>query len=144
MVRPGGLFVSLHEPKLAAAAFETRNPANWLAYAWYGTNFVERLRPEGAAMPAGQGTDVWLFDEGELRTLIGEADFENVRFEKWNFLRPILVATASLHLDAKSPRLGPLGQGLLKAAIGSDALLRRFLPSRFFASLAFSAEKRAF
>jgi 2-polyprenyl-3-methyl-5-hydroxy-6-metoxy-1,4-benzoquinol methylase len=142
VVRPGGLFVSLHEPKAAAIALESRNPANWLSYVRHGTAFVDGLRPEECFSPAGPGTDVWLFDEDELRSLLCEAGFESVRMEQWHFLRPLLVATAALHLGAKKPRLGLLGRGFLRSAIRADALLRDLLPSRFFASLAFSAQRR--
>ena len=141
VLKPGGLFVSLHEPKAAAIALESRNPANWLSYARHGAAFVDRLRRDGTSLQAGQGTDVWLFDEGELRSLLREAGFERVKTEPWHFLRPLLVATAALHLDARRPRLGVVGRGLLRATIHADALLRGLLPTGFFASLAFLAQK---
>ena len=143
LLRPGGLFVSLHEPTVAALAFESRNPANWLSYLRHGAAFVEMLRPEGDSLPAGQGTDVWLFDEGELRSLLREAGFASVRTEPWGFLRPLTVAIAALHLNADRPRLGSFGCGLLRAAVGADSLLRPLLPAKLFASLAFSAQKPA-
>jgi demethylmenaquinone methyltransferase/2-methoxy-6-polyprenyl-1,4-benzoquinol methylase len=140
IVRPGGLFVSLHEPKAAAIAFESRNPANWLSYVRYGTAFIDGLRSEESVLPA---TDVWLFDEDELRSLLGDAGFERVRMEQWHFFRPLLVATAALHLNAKRPRLGLLGRGLLRAAVRADALVRGLMPRRYLASLSFSAQKPA-
>lgn len=141
VIKPEGYFVGLHEPKAAAIALESRNPTNWLAYARHGSDFVEKLRPAGTTLPPGTGTDVWLFDEGELRSLLTEAGFGTVRTEQWNFIRPLVVATATLFLSPDRPRLGLLGQGLLRAAVASDAILRELLPPACFASLAFSAQK---
>jgi ubiquinone/menaquinone biosynthesis C-methylase UbiE len=142
ILKPGGSFVSLHEPKPAAVAFESRNPTNWLSYARHGAGFVDTLRPGGDSLSPKQGADVWLFAERELSLILRGAGFENVHMEQWNFLRPLVVATAKLHHDVSRPRLGILGRVLLRAAVASDSLLRRLLPPQFFASLAFLAHKR--
>jgi len=137
LLRPGGTFVALHEPKPAAVAFESRNPLTWLSYGMHGDSFVDRLRGVGDSLPAGQGSDVWLFSEDDLRSLLDQAGFVQTRIEHWHFLRPILATTAGLHLDRhRRPCLGTLGHALLRTAVGADSLLRKVLPARFFSSLA--------
>jgi ubiquinone/menaquinone biosynthesis C-methylase UbiE len=141
LVKAGGQFVSLHEPKPGAIAFESRNPVNWLRYIRYGAGLVDRLRPSGSTIAPSQGVDVWLFDTEELRELLEQAGFESVRIEQWNFIRPLLVAAASLHLDAGNPQLGFAGRTLLSLAVATDARVRRLLPSACFSSIAFSAQR---
>lgn len=143
LLKPGGFFASLHEPKPAAVALESRNPANWLAYARKGGSFVEDLRPDAGEVPHEQGTDVWMFEEQDLRDLLQKAGFANVAAEHWNFLQPLVTATCALYLDARRPRLGIVARNLMRCAGSADAILRRVLPNAFFASLAFSAQRPA-
>lgn len=141
IVRPGGFFVSLHEPKPGAAALETRNPMRWLSWLSDGPQFVERLRNPGCEVPSGDITDVWLFDDESTRSLLLEAGFRQVCIRNWNLLRPLVVAVASLHLSPQRPRLGAASVCMLALAVQADTVLRKIIPGHYWASLAFAAQK---
>jgi 2-polyprenyl-3-methyl-5-hydroxy-6-metoxy-1,4-benzoquinol methylase len=138
LLKPQGTFIALHEPKPAAIALESRNPLNWLSYFWLGDNFIDRLRPDGVSLPSCQGGDVWLFPEEDLRALLGEAGFVDIRHTHWHLLRPLWVAVLGC-----CPSLEALSRAVLAGSIRVDAVLRRCLPPTFFSSMATIARKGA-
>lgn len=133
LLRPGGCFISLHEPTPMATVVES---AKLVAYplAVVAPGFVNNLaraRHRGPPSP----TDIWLFEPRGLRDAAIAAGFSQARTQPWNLRRPIDVQRHSLHLGPNKPRLSSSESDLLLKAIHADAWLRRILPSRFFGAL---------
>jgi SAM-dependent methyltransferase len=133
LLRPGGCFISLHEPTPMATVVEG---AKLLAYplavvAPAFVNNVARARHRGAPSP----TDIWLFEPRKLRNAAIAAGFSQAKTQAWNLRRPIDVQRHGLHLGHDKPELNSGESELLLNSIRADALLRRFLPSRFFGAL---------
>jgi ubiquinone/menaquinone biosynthesis C-methylase UbiE len=142
LLKPGGVFVTLHEPTPAAIAYES---GRWDLVAQFfaeGPGYIENLRQERAADICG-GVDVWLLEHQTIRDVFEDEGFEHVMAEGWHIFRPFVVAAMKLHLHREKPMLTQWEVILLQLGIGTDALLRGILPPRAFGSLALSARKPA-
>lgn len=140
LLRPGGMFATLHEPTPVAIAYESGSWDLICQFCRQGAAYVELLR-KGKASADGSVIDVWLFEAERLVTLFRTEGFESIRVIPWNLLRPILVATNKLHLDDLKPALAPWEQILFVVSILSDAGLRRCLPAHAFGALSLAVCK---
>jgi SAM-dependent methyltransferase len=140
LLRPGGMFATLHEPTPVAIAYESGSWDLICQFRRQGAAYVELLR-KGKAVADDGVIDVWLFEGERLATLFRTEGFEAIRVIPWNLLRPILVARSKLHLDALKPALSPWEQILFAVAILTDAGLRRCFPAHVFGSLSLAASK---
>ena len=140
LLRPGGIFATLHEPTPVAIAYESGSWDLIGQFCRQGMSYVELLR-EGKAGADDGVIDIWLFEGERLARLFGTEGFEAIRVIPWNLLRPILVARSKLHLDALKPALSLWEQILFAASILSDAGLRRCLPAHAFGGLSLAACK---
>lgn len=136
---PGGVFVSLHEPTPMATFVESGKAALLPLAGVFPRlmNDLVRERYRGAQ----SATDLWLFEMKKLRPLILEAGFSRVNSLPFNLLRPLCVTRFSLHLDEGHPRLSKNEIVRLEKAIRLDRRLARFVPSRFFGSVALFCHK---
>ena len=141
ILKPGGLFISFHEPTVAALAMESRNPKNMFLYFLKGKNYLDYFRYKKDGVAPGQEADVWMFDGDELVELFLKNGFKNVKIDYWHFFRAKIVATFGLWLSEKKPKLNLLEIILMKIGIYSDFLLKRIAPRNLFGSAALKAEK---
>lgn len=141
LLKPGGKLVSLHEPTPLAMAYECASVKRTLSALRRGPAFVDRLRPGGEQLPDDIGGDVWLFTPDEMKSLLAEAGYSNVRLASWHFIRTLLVGKLRMHLGPQRPRLSTFAAGALRGSIAIDSLLRRVLPARMFGSIAFAASR---
>jgi SAM-dependent methyltransferase len=133
LLKPGGIFISLHEPTKVAPVVEG---ARMLAYplAVIAPELVidiARARYKGEP----SATDLWLFEPEKLEQVAILSGFSAVDIQSWGLLRPIVVQRNGLHLSADKPLLSEKEQRLLSRAVKMDSCLNRFLPCRFFGSL---------
>lgn len=142
LVRPGGLFAGLHEPTPAALVWESRDPRVMAAYWLSRRRFLQRIRYRDGVVRPGT-TDVWIFDPDDLRRMLEDAGFVDVKVVQRYLLRPFVVALLRMHLSPTKPRLSPLESRILALAVRADALLRRVLPSGAFGGLSFLARRPA-
>lgn len=140
LLRPGGMFATLHEPTPVAIAYESGSWDLIYQFRKQGSSYVDLLR-KGKAVADDGVIDVWLFEGKKLAKLFGVEGFEAIRVVPWNLIRPILVARRKLHLDAIKPALSPWEQILFALSILSDAGLRRCLPAPAFGALSVAACK---
>lgn len=141
ILKPGGLFITLHEPTIASLALESRNPKNTILYILKGDDYINYFRYKKDGMAPGQGGDVWMFKEKELKDLFNNIGFFNIKIVNWHCFRPKLVAIFGLHLGKKKIKLNSIERFLFKMAIYIDFILNKFLPSKFFGSVALLAQK---
>ncbi len=142
LVRPGGWFVSLHEPTPAAVPLESGQLRHLIAYTLSPRRYMNRLRHRGPG-PVREGTaDVWMFDPDEVARLLVEAGFTDVVISRRYVVRPFLVAAFGLGLSSNSPRLSRLKTGIFAGAVRFDDLLARVLPKAAFGGFAISARRR--
>jgi SAM-dependent methyltransferase len=141
LIRPGGLFVGLHEPTPAAVPWESGDLRHVIAYFMFRARYLRRLRYHGPG-PLREGTtDVWMFDADALRRLLEDQGFVQVQVLPRYLLRPFVVALLRLSLDEEKPRLTALQSTVLRSAVAIDAVLRRLLPARAFGGLSFVARR---
>lgn len=142
ILKPDGLFVSLHEPTIASLAMESRNPLILFRYFLYGDSYIDKFyRYKGEGVAPNQGQDVWMFKEKELVELLNRIGFDNIKVIHWHFLRAKITAVFSLHLNEKKEKLSSVEISLLRTAIFFDSILSKILPSRVFSSVAVAAQK---
>jgi len=147
LLKPGGVFISLHEPTIASTAFESKNPWNYWFYLTKGKKYIDFISERGlkrypnVLVRPGGGSDVWLFYKNELVDLFCRVGFIEVKKTDWHFLRPIIVAFLKLHLNKDKRRLSFSEELLQAIATRFDSILRYILPSAFFASLSIKGEK---
>ncbi|MER3422198.1 MAG: hypothetical protein C4293_02150 [Nitrospiraceae bacterium] len=141
LLRPGGFFVTLHEPTAAAVAYESGSLRLTLRYFRYGAEYIEDLRKEDTDNAFTYGADVWLFRQQDLKNLFSDAGFEGVVINNWHILRTFAVAKMKLHLDAAKRSLARWEEGLLRVSVLGDSILNKFLPSGAFGSFSLLAQK---
>jgi 2-polyprenyl-3-methyl-5-hydroxy-6-metoxy-1,4-benzoquinol methylase len=139
LVRPGGVLVGLHEPTPAAVPLESGDLRHVIAYFLLGSRYLRRMRYRGPGLVRVGTTDVWMFKPDDLRRLLVDAGFEEVRVLPRYLLRPFVVAALGLHLSEQRPCLSRFQSALLSATVTIDAVLRRILPARAFGGLSFVA-----
>jgi ubiquinone/menaquinone biosynthesis C-methylase UbiE len=137
-LKPGGFFVSLHEPTLMATVLESGKayiyPFAVLFPKW--VNEVARKRYKGEPSQ----TDLWLFECDSFGKILRKS-YSHVEFQAWGLLRPFLVRKFGFILDSNKTSLSNLEKVILKVAICVDSILRRVLPLRFFGSICIVCQK---
>lgn len=141
LLKPGGVFVSLHEPTEAAIPLEGGSVRRFMKYLLSGSKYIDSMRYRGSGIAPQGGTDVWIFQASDMRELTGGAGFVNIRVSSWNLLRPLVVAMKALHLMGSKHQLSGKEIMELRIAIAVDAVLRLLLPQAFFGSVCVAAEK---
>ncbi|NQV69331.1 MAG: class I SAM-dependent methyltransferase [Pseudohongiella sp.] len=133
MLKPGGVFISLHEPTPMAPVVEGAKTAAWpLAVLSPGfVNDIARSRHKGAP----SSTDLWMFDAEEIKQVARGAGFSYAETIPWGLFRPTVVQRNGLHLSKEKPALSVEEERKFTRAVNLDALLNRFLPQRCFGSL---------
>lgn len=139
LLKPNGVFVTLHEPTPAGPAVE-RGSMLLACYALArGYAYVDRLRPRTSTDFQLSSGDVWLFHPQHLRTLLLEAGFTSVTTSHWHLVRSLMASAAGLHLTEERPVLSPIKATALRVSIAADDTLRRIMPKTMFGSVAAAA-----
>jgi SAM-dependent methyltransferase len=141
LLKPGGLFITLHEPTVAAIALESGNIRFLLKYLIKGEKYVEKRRFRGDGIAPGGGADVWCFQKSDIIKLAKDAGFVKVIAKDWNLFRPLMVALFALHLNSQKRELESHEIMILKTSIMMDSILCRVLPSFLFGSFCLLAQK---
>lgn len=133
MLKPGGVFISLHEPTPMSTVVEGGKVAVWpLAVLAPGlVNDIARARYKGQP----SATDLWMFEADKIKRVARSAGFTNVATFPWGLVRPIVVQRNALHLCKEKPELSADEERRLRRAIRLDATLNRLLPQRCFGSI---------
>lgn len=131
MLKPGGLFIDLHEPTIPSCAFESRNPSVLLNYILKGDRYIESLRKKYSKPPYdGFAEDVWIFNPKELEKIFNDAGFSVVKFKKQHLFSSIIQAYFSFFPNYKNSK-----NKFLKLAINLDSVLSKILSEKFFSSV---------
>lgn len=137
LLKPGGLFVSLHEPTLCALGWESGDMAAAINIFLRGEKAVE---PAGGDSFCGfsQFTDVWVFTAKDIRRLLLQAGFDSVKLANSGLFRPYIVAKKHFHLSHDKFLLSELEERMLQGAIVLDNFVADWLPSSLFGACYFS------
>lgn len=141
LLKPGGYFLTLHEPAIGAVAVESGRIKSLLQYLLRGSQYLEDIRYTGNGIAPGGGADVWIFKKQEVISLLKKAGFENTRAADWHILRQFIVARKSLHLNSRKQELTQSEVKLLRRSIRIDAVLSKILPASLFGSFCLAAQK---
>jgi len=139
LLKPGGLFISLHEPTPMSTVVEG---AKLMAYpiGLLSPILVNEIAPSRYVGPVSS-TDIWMFHPRRLRHLVTKLGFSNVRTISWGLFRPIVVQITNLHLNSDIPRLRSDQTKLLRRSVYLDSIANKILPSRFFGSFCLACRK---
>lgn len=143
LLRPGGLFIGLHEPTPASSALESGQLRQVGAFYLIRRRYLSMIRHRGPAMMRPGATDIWVFELDDMRNLLSQAGFKEVRVVPRYLIRPFAVAVVNMHLTPSRPRLTPRRSALLTASVRLDAALTRLLPECVFGGLSFVGRKMA-
>lgn len=139
LLKPGGVFISLHEPTPMSIIVEGAKLFAW-PLAVLAPNFVGDLaRSRFKGEPSS--TDLWVFEEKKLRALATQAQFASMDAYAWGLVRPIIVQSYDLHLSANKLFLSDDEINLFTKAVKIDSFLNKFLPKRCFGSLCLAFRK---
>ncbi len=141
LLKPGGVFVTLHEPTPSAVVYESGSLKLILKYFLKGNRLIDEIRYKGEGVLPCAGADVWIFQPEKIMNLFKQAGFRDIKLGSWNIFKPIIVAGASLTLNETHQSLTPLESLLFKNGIIVDKFLRTFIPQNFFGSFCLSALK---
>ncbi len=141
LLRPGGMFVTLHEPTPAAVAVERGRIKFLVQNLLKGDGVVEEMRYTGKGISPYGGADVWIFKKKELTSLVRRAGFGRVVARDWHIARQFIVARKQLHLNQSKRELSPDEAALLGRSISLDSILCRLLPSYLCGSVSLAAQK---
>jgi ubiquinone/menaquinone biosynthesis C-methylase UbiE len=131
IMKPGGVFIALHEPTPISLAHESGSlPTVWL-FLIHGDSFFNTCRPD-KDFP---GTDVWVFDKPGMEKIMRDAGFKNVKIKNWHIFRALISFWLKFHEIKNENDLSFYQKSVFRAAITADGILQKILPSRFFASL---------
>lgn len=138
----GGVFISLHEPTLAALALESGNTKNLLKYYVRGKDELERVRYAGKGLVRKPfGGDVWFFEPNKLKQVFEKAGYRSVAVQGWHMFRSVVVARNSMHLNSNKKRLTKLEVKKLQRAIRNDKISRKLINKKYFGSVGIVAQK---
>ena len=138
-LKPGGVFISLHEPLVAALGWESANPALAIRLFLRPQKTIEDLRNKGNYPTAAQ--DVWIFTHKDLRDTFIQSGSVDIKSSPWGIFRPLLVAKHKLHLSPSKPKLNVWESAMLGKGIRFDTILSRFCPPGLFGSCAILGRK---
>lgn len=133
LLKPGGLFISLHEPTPMSTVVEGAKVLVWpLAVLAPGfVNDIARARYKGQP----SSTDLWMFEAEKIKQTARKAGFSEAVAIPWGLARAIVVQQRGLHLSATKPALSADEVRRLRRAIKADAQINRVLPQRCFGSI---------
>lgn len=133
LLKPGGVFITLHEPTPMATVVEGGKIFAWpLAVLAPGlVNNILRARYKGAP----SATDLWMFKPAKLRQVALQSGFKSVDIHSWGLFHNIVIQRKGLHLSIDKPSLNDSEIALFRRAIKMDAIINRYLPSRCFGSI---------
>ena len=141
ILKPGGIFISLHEPPVAAVALESGNLYVLIKYMLQGDKFIDTLRYSGQDIAPGKGQDVWIFNETRIQHVLEKSGFHKTFTSSFHLLRPFFVGKFALHLNKSKPHLSEKEIRILRLCIKTDIIFSKFLPTKYFGSFAIKGEK---
>lgn len=142
ILRPGGVFLSLHEPHAIAIPLEKSSLKEYFVCLRSQDDYVNRMRYSGAGdVMKESGSDVWLFKNTELLEIFSKSGFLMSDISNWNLLRPYIVDRMKLHLGKDKKKLGRFEIVAFSISVCIDGLLRKMLPEKCFGSFSISATK---
>jgi SAM-dependent methyltransferase len=142
-LRPGGLFIGLHEPAPAATPLESGQPYQVGAFYLMRARYWRNVRYKGPGPVVKGTTDIWIFERDDVQRLLADAGFDGIRVVPRYLLRPLAAAVLRMHLTEERSRLSRVQSALLGASVRADLVLQRLLPDRLFGGLAFAAVRPA-
>jgi ubiquinone/menaquinone biosynthesis C-methylase UbiE len=138
-LKPGGVFISLHEPTPLSPVVEGAKLYALPFGIAFPTFLNELIRRKYSGLPSE--TDLWQFEESKLKVILSKLSATKSMFYYWNLFRPIVVQKNNLHLSQKKQVLNDKEVRQFRNSIHKDAFLNKILPARFFGSLCIVIKK---
>jgi ubiquinone/menaquinone biosynthesis C-methylase UbiE len=138
-LRPGGVFISLHEPTPLSPVVEGAKIYALPLGILFPSLLNNIIRRRYSGPPSS--TDLWQFEEKKFKKILSQLNVSESRFYYWNLFRPIVVQKNGLHLSQEKQKLNEHEVSQFKNSISRDAELNKILPARFFGSMCIVVKK---
>jgi SAM-dependent methyltransferase len=138
-VKPGGAFISLHEPTPLSTVVEGAKIYALPFGILFPTLLNNLIRRRYQGPPSE--TDLWMFEKNKLKKVLKNLGITDYSFYSWNLFRPIIVQKNSMHLTEKKSFLTDRETKKLHKTVIIDSILSKILPARFFGSLCIVIKK---
>ena len=139
LLKPGGAFISLHEPTPTATIVESKWFFLYPLLLFMPKIYNEIIRKRSSVKRSD--TDLWLFDIKLFYRMCKLRNLNAVKIYRTGILRPMTIERFKLHLSAVKTNLAYREIRLLKNAIWFDDVLQKFLPNNFFGSFSVCIRK---
>jgi demethylmenaquinone methyltransferase/2-methoxy-6-polyprenyl-1,4-benzoquinol methylase len=132
ILRPGGIFISLHEPTPISLAHESGSLITACLFLKKGNSFYDSCRTK----EDNPGTDVWVFNKSDMETILKNNNFNNIKIKNWHIFRSLIYFWLKIYEIQDKNDLNFFKKTAFRIAIAIDAFLQKIIPDRFFASIA--------
>ena len=138
-LKPGGVFISLHEPTPMATIVESKWFFLYPLFLFMPKIYNEIIRKRFSGQRSD--TDLWLFDIKSFYKMCKLRNLNAVKIYRTGISRPMAIERFKLHLSTAKKNLTYREIKLLKNAIWFDDFLQKFLPNNFFGSFSVCIRK---
>lgn len=144
LLKPGGVFVTIHEPSIAAVAYESGKFSRVILWLLRGEKYIEDIRKLKGdfSLDKNIGGDVWIFSEKDLTKLLHQSNFSEVTLKPRHIFRSFFVSFFKLTLNDKKETLSKFDEKIIRFGIILDNFLAKILPTRLFGSFIICAYKK--
>jgi len=140
ILKPGGAFISLHEPTVAAVALESGQLHTFIKYLLHGDNYIDSLRGLTSGIAPGKGQDIWIFNDKKVERILRNLGFVKTLCVPLHLFRPFYVAKFALHLNEDRQNLSRQETAMLKICITVDTFFSKIFPPKYFGSICIKGE----
>ena len=138
-LKPGGAFISLHEPTPLATIVEGKWFFLYPFCIFMPKLFNEIIRNRFTGNRSN--TDLWLFNIKLFHQMCKLKNLDIVKIYRTGIARPMTIEKFKLHLNKTKSSLTNREMKILKNAIRIDSFLEKFLPNIFFGSFSVCIRK---
>lgn len=138
-LKPGGIFVTLHEPLVTALGWESGSLALAARLFLQPQKTIERLRHIGNSPKTAQ--DVWVFTHKDLWNIFAQSGLVDIRSSPWGMFRPLIAAKYKLQLSPSKSKLNVKERMMLQSGIQIDTILSRCCSREMFGSCTIRGNK---
>lgn len=139
LTKPGGTFITVHEPTPMSTVVESAKLFAVPLMAAFPALFTDliRLRHKTGVSP----TDIWMFEKKKIADVAIASGFTELSAVGWHLCRAITVQQINAHLSSRKTKNSEVEIRKISRSIQLDSKLNRLLPSAFFGSLAIRCKR---
>ncbi len=141
LLNKGGIFISMHEPTVNSLAIVAVKPIAYLLSLIYPKMIIEysrRLHSKNKNKNKNLKfyTDIWLLESSLIKKTAFKLKYKDAKTISWDLIFKIITNIFKLHITPEKRTFNNKEKIIRRYAFKIDSILNKFLPPRFFGSLA--------